>query len=205
MQSMFDSFSDATLRRLFKFVLKRSIGRFLRDELALEQVTVSSRNGILIIVDLDLDPVAINEELFVGSPIQLRRCTIKRLESAISYSSLLKDGFKTSLHGVDIELEPNTNATTTNTSTSTSAPSLSSSKECSISDGGGSNNPAAASNSINPTTNDDKSTGDVSGLGFHLYRCATATGPWCSKESPSKWLLARKLVLPAELVVVRTR
>lgn len=107
MQSLFDSFSDATLRRLFKFVLKRSLGRFLRDELVLEQVTVSSRNGLISIVDLELDPAAINEEFFINSAFQLRRCTIKRLESSISYSSLLKDGFKTSLHGVEVEVEPN--------------------------------------------------------------------------------------------------
>jgi hypothetical protein len=159
MQSIFDSFSDATLRRLFKFVLKRSIGRFLCDELALEQVTVSSRQGVLSIIDLIINPIAINEEFFASSPLQLRRCTIKRLESAISYSSLLKDGFKISFHGVEIELEPNT--------TSHSAPSSSSSRKSN------SNSNEVYSDSkihnpgqTNPTVSDDTKSIDTSGLGF---------------------------------------
>lgn len=161
MQSIFDSFSDATLRRLFKFVLKRSLGRFLRDELVLEQVTVNSRNGTISIADLELNPQSINNEIFVDSPLKLRRCMIKRLECSMSYNSLLKDGFKTCLYGVDIGIEPNT----INTRSESSSSSSSDSDKVPVSG----NYYSKSSNSHNSGTTslkDESANFDSSGLGF---------------------------------------
>lgn len=105
--SLFDQFSDETLKRVFKFVLKRVIGRYLIDDIVLNQISVQSRDGIVKIFSLNVDCDVINNEFLASSTLfRVKMCTITKLEAKISYSSLLSEGFKLYIHGIDLVLEP---------------------------------------------------------------------------------------------------
>ena len=55
--------TDPALKRLYKFVLKRLIGRFLLSELALSDLNVHLRAGTIELRSLTLDADAINAML----------------------------------------------------------------------------------------------------------------------------------------------
>jgi hypothetical protein len=100
MNYIFDSFSDATLRRLFKFVLKRVLGKYLDEDVVLDQIQVQSRKGTVAISNLLLNVAVINEEIFSNFPIKLICFKIASLEGRISYSSILSEGFHLEINGV---------------------------------------------------------------------------------------------------------
>ena len=105
--SLFDQFSDETLKRVFKFVLKRVIGRYLIDDIVLNQISVQSRDGIVKIFSLNVDCDVINNEFLAASTLfRVKKCSITKLEAKISYSSLLSEGFKLYIQGIDLVLEP---------------------------------------------------------------------------------------------------
>lgn len=111
---MFNSFTDIALRRLYKFILKRTIGRYLDDELSIEQVKVISRDGIVTLTNLKLKVEVINQEFLAYSPLKLVSFVISELKVHISYSTLLTDSCKFIIDKVAIVFTTNESCTIDN-------------------------------------------------------------------------------------------
>jgi hypothetical protein len=105
MQSIFDSLSNVGLRRLFKFAVKRAIGKYLENELLIDQLTVQSRDGVMSLSGLNMNCELLNNEVLRGLPLQLVEASIDTLEAKLSYTSLLSDGFQFTVRGVNIVIE----------------------------------------------------------------------------------------------------
>jgi hypothetical protein len=52
---MFQQITDLVLRRIYKFLLKRTIGKYLQGELLIEQLVVESREGVVTLHDIRLN------------------------------------------------------------------------------------------------------------------------------------------------------
>lgn len=100
------SLTDIGLRRLYKFVLKRAIGKYLREELIINQLKVQSRKGIVSVNNLHLDCDLLNEEFLNDLPFRLVSVEIVCLEAEISYSTIFTDGCKFTAKGINIFIEP---------------------------------------------------------------------------------------------------
>lgn len=109
MQRIFDNLSNIGLRRLFKFAVKRALGRYLENELLIEQLSVQTRDGVMSLSDIKFNCDLINKEVFEVMPLPFRlvRCSVDVLEAKVSYSSLLAEGFQFNLRGVHILIESN--------------------------------------------------------------------------------------------------
>lgn len=112
MNTIFETITDATLRRVYKLVLKRSIGKYLEDELLIDQLEVQSREGKFAIHNLRLSADLLNAELFCKTPVKLMSLEIEELNVAISYSSLVSDGLQVNVTSVNIHFCPNKNIVT---------------------------------------------------------------------------------------------
>ena len=78
--NLLEKLTDIGLRRLYKFVLKRSIGRYLDEELRLDQVKVQSRDGLVTINNVGLNCDVLNEEIMnlsVESAFILKRASVE--------------------------------------------------------------------------------------------------------------------------------
>lgn len=64
MDTFFSRLTDLGLRRLYKFILKRTIGLYFESELLIEQLHVSSREGLVTLYDLKLSCDLLNEDYF---------------------------------------------------------------------------------------------------------------------------------------------
>jgi len=96
---------EQTLRRLYKFILKRVIGQYLDSELLLEQLTVESRTGLVSLKDLRFDCKLLNE-LLQGMPFQIVSAEVAELQATISYDTLLADGCNLTAKGCRIVFAP---------------------------------------------------------------------------------------------------
>lgn len=112
MNTIFESITDATLRRIYKLVLKRTIGKYLEDELLIDQLQVQSRDGKFFARNLRLSPDLLNEEVFNQTPIKLLSLVIEELSVAISYSSLVSDGLQLDISSINVAVCPNLNIAT---------------------------------------------------------------------------------------------
>ena len=74
--NIFSSITEVGLKRLYKFVLKRAIGRYINEELMIEQLEVSSREGYLIINDIDINCNAFNDDYLSDYSFQVSSYTI---------------------------------------------------------------------------------------------------------------------------------
>ena len=110
MAAIFNALSNIALRRLFKFAVKRAIGKYLEDELLLDQLTVQSREGVISLTNISLNCTMLNEEFLSGLPFKLISLSIDKLEAKLSYSSLLAEGFKFRVERICVILEPNSRA-----------------------------------------------------------------------------------------------
>lgn len=109
MNSIFESITDATLRRVYKLVLKRTIGKYLEDELLIDQLQVQSRDGKFAVHNLRLNPDLLNDEIFNRTPLKLLSLEIEELGVTISYSSLVSDGLQVDVSSINVHLCPNKN------------------------------------------------------------------------------------------------
>ena len=103
----FSKINDLGLRRLYKFILKKTIGIYLESELLIEQLEVSSRTGLVTLHDINLNCDTLNEDYFSSLPFKLCSFRISKLEVVISYVSLLYDGCRFQANDIEIILEPN--------------------------------------------------------------------------------------------------
>jgi hypothetical protein len=83
--------TDIGLRRVYKFVLKRLLGKYLFDEIILDQITVNSRDGKVSLSDLNFDPNVLNEEIPPDIPFEFVSLSVNCLEASISYRNILSE------------------------------------------------------------------------------------------------------------------
>ena len=116
MDYIFHSLTDIALRRLYKFILKRTIGKYLEKELLIEQLQVTSRDGIVRLNDISLKVDVINDEFFHSSSsgggvqqpmLLLDSVVISSLEVHMSYSTILTESCRFVIDNVEIVLRPN--------------------------------------------------------------------------------------------------
>jgi hypothetical protein len=107
MDYFFSTITDISLRRLYKFVLKRTIGKYLEDELLIDQLEVHSRDGLVRLNDIRLSADVLNEELADLLPIKIVSIAVSQLEVHLSYKTLLTDSCKFVVRGVDVVIAPN--------------------------------------------------------------------------------------------------
>ena len=103
-----EKLTDISLRRLYKFVIKRTIGQYLEDDLVLDQVSVSSRDGRVVISDLALNCDVLNMEFIdvMNLPYKITKASIGSLEGKLSYTLLLAEGCKFQANSIEIVIEP---------------------------------------------------------------------------------------------------
>lgn len=105
--NIFESITDMSLRRLYKFILKQLLSPILKDELTLEQIKLASRDGKIELKDLSLDSNYLNAYIAsVSSSLRVRSCEVRTIAAKISYSNILEDGVSFEVRGVEIHLEP---------------------------------------------------------------------------------------------------
>lgn len=121
MDYFFQGLQDISLRRIYKFVLKRTLGKYLKDELLLEQLEVDSRDGNVKLSNLNINEDLINEELS-GIPLKISSIQVNEIQVKISYSALVKDSFFFQVDTLQIVLEPNSKWSS-NISENSSSPS----------------------------------------------------------------------------------
>ncbi|CAI5742509.1 unnamed protein product [Hyaloperonospora brassicae] len=105
----FKHLTDPALKRLYKFVLKRMIGRFLAaDELDLDQLDVHLRSGRLELCDLLLNADVLNAELCEaqGLPFRVERGYLGSVRVAISYANIMNESCLVEIDDVEIVLVP---------------------------------------------------------------------------------------------------
>ena len=107
MDFIFNRLTDIGLRRLYKFVLKRTIGKYLEDELLIDQLQVISRDGIVKLSDIRFNAAVLNEEFFDSLPVKIISLTVTELEVHMSYKTLLTDSCRFVVDNVNIVIAPN--------------------------------------------------------------------------------------------------
>ncbi|RMX69069.1 hypothetical protein DD238_001919 [Peronospora effusa] len=105
----FKQLTDPALKRLYKFVLKRMIGRFLAaDELDLDQLDVHLRSGRLELCDLLLNADVLNVELCEAQklPFKVKKGYLGSVRVAISYANIMSESCLVEIDDIEIVLVP---------------------------------------------------------------------------------------------------
>lgn len=103
-----EALGDLSLRRLYKFVIKGIIGRYLENELLIDQLSVRSRDGLVTLSGLALNCQVLNEEILQTNklPLKITEATLENLEAKLSYTLLLAEGCQVTAKGLRIVIEP---------------------------------------------------------------------------------------------------
>lgn len=105
----FKQLTDPALKRLYKFVLKRMIGRFLAaDELDLDQLDVHLRAGRMELCDLLLNADVLNAELCepAGLPFRVKKGYLGSVRVAISYANIMSESCLVEIDDIEVVLVP---------------------------------------------------------------------------------------------------
>lgn len=103
----FAQVTDSALRRIYKFVLKRLIGKYLREELVLEQLVVNSRKGTIEIDLLNFDVDILNEEYFSAFPLKLVELSVSNINVSLSYLNILSESCVITVDQIRLTLTDN--------------------------------------------------------------------------------------------------
>lgn len=115
-----DRLADSSLKRVYKYILKKAIGEYLVEDLTLEQLNVESRCGRITVNDLAFDVEKINSEHLNNSiPFMLKSVHIETLEGQIQYTTILTEGCSLRFNDITIVLVPRTETTSSNAAVST--------------------------------------------------------------------------------------
>jgi hypothetical protein len=79
--------SGGLSRRLAKFVIKRTVGQFLENELDLDQLEVNIGTGSFTVSNVALNVAAMNE-LLVDTPFQMTSGSIQKIELTIPWNDM---------------------------------------------------------------------------------------------------------------------
>ncbi len=104
MEHIFHSLGDIALRRVYKFVLKQTIGKYLKDDLLLDQLQVKTREGVIEIHDLALDSDQLNVTL-ESLPFTITSASVNLIEAYLSYSKLLTESCRFVVDRITVNLE----------------------------------------------------------------------------------------------------
>ncbi len=107
MDYVLNTLTDVGLRRLYKFVLKMTIGKYLEDELLIDQLEVKSRDGVVTLRDINFNAQVINDEFLELLPVKIVSISISKLDVHLSYKTLLTDSCRFVVEKLDIVLAPN--------------------------------------------------------------------------------------------------
>lgn len=105
----FKHLTDPALKRLYKFVLKRMIGRFLADDnLDLDQLDVHLRSGKIELCDLLLNAEVLNAELCEahGLPFRVKKGYLGSVRVSISYANIMSESCLVEIDDIEIVLVP---------------------------------------------------------------------------------------------------
>lgn len=105
----FKHLTDPALKRLYKFVLKRMIGRFLADDnLDLDQLDVHLRSGKIELCDLRLNADVLNAELCEaqGLPFRVKKGYLGSVRVSISYANIMSESCLVEVDDIEIVLVP---------------------------------------------------------------------------------------------------
>ena len=156
MSSILESITEIGLRRLYKFILKRVLSQILLDDLSLDQITLTSRDGTIQLTDLALNCDYLNQ-FSDGLPLRIRSCKVNSILAKVSYTNILQDGISVEVSGVEIEVEPSFRMYSENNAAAPTPRSSSSTKAAT-----GNDKPRKPSNQEPPSIKD----ADVEGLQF---------------------------------------
>jgi hypothetical protein len=107
MDYVLNQLTDITLRRLYKFILKRTIGKYLEDDLLIDQLQVISREGKVKLKNIKVNVGVINEEFFADAPVKLVSVRIEELEVHVAYKTLLTESCRFVVSKAEVVFEPN--------------------------------------------------------------------------------------------------
>lgn len=105
----FKHLTDPALKRLYKFVLKRMIGRFLADDnLDLDQLDVHLRSGKIELCDLLLNADVLNAELCEAHalPFRVKKGYVGSVRVSISYANIMSESCLVEVDDIEIVLVP---------------------------------------------------------------------------------------------------
>lgn len=103
--------TNPALKRLYKFILKRAIGRFLRDELDLGQLDVHMRAGVIELTNLQLSSEALNEALGSDLPVHIASGFLGRVKVKLCYTNILEESLTIDLDNLTLLMVPNNSGT----------------------------------------------------------------------------------------------
>ncbi|DAZ97573.1 TPA: hypothetical protein N0F65_005545 [Lagenidium giganteum] len=107
--NFFKQLTDPALKRLYKFVLKRLIGRFLADdEIDLDQLDVHLGAGRIELCDLLLNADVINADVCEANnlPFSVKKGYLGSVRVAISYTSIMSESCLVEIDDIELVLEP---------------------------------------------------------------------------------------------------
>jgi hypothetical protein len=104
---MFSRLTDLGLRRIYKFLIKRTIGKYLENELLIDQIEVISGEGVVNLTDITLNCSIINDEFCKFLPIQFASISISLLKIYLSYSSFVTKSCRFVVENIDVVIVPN--------------------------------------------------------------------------------------------------
>jgi hypothetical protein len=108
----FSSLTDMGLRRLYKFLLKRTLGKYLLTDITMDDIQVASRDGVIKLTNLQLNPIALNEEMEItcgirNIPALIASASITEITVFLSYTTILTESCRFELCGVKATIHPN--------------------------------------------------------------------------------------------------
>ena len=93
------------MKRLYKFILKRLIGKYLLDDLDYDQLHVKLRQGKVSLTNLELNVEAVNEAL--GSEIVfVEKVLVRKIQLDVNYGKILTESCLINVEGVDVVCRP---------------------------------------------------------------------------------------------------
>ena len=95
--------SESIKKRACRYLLQHYLGDFLKEKLALDQLTVDLYNGKGTVTDVPLDVWALNEMLGgSGVPLELVDGFISSISVSVPWSALLNDSCEIEIHGLEL-------------------------------------------------------------------------------------------------------
>ena len=101
----FKRLTQPAMRRLYKFALKRLVGRYLLEEITSEQLDVSLTNGRVHLDDVHLDCDELNALLGENAAVHIVRGYIGSVELNLSYTTE-NPRCSIELHNIEVFVAP---------------------------------------------------------------------------------------------------
>eukprot|EP00516_Mucochytrium_quahogii_P007050 CAMPEP_0203749328 /NCGR_PEP_ID=MMETSP0098-20131031/3938_1 /ASSEMBLY_ACC=CAM_ASM_000208 /TAXON_ID=96639 /ORGANISM=" , Strain NY0313808BC1" /LENGTH=2196 /DNA_ID=CAMNT_0050638365 /DNA_START=579 /DNA_END=7166 /DNA_ORIENTATION=- len=98
---------ETPFKRILKYALKSSLGRYLHKDIKFEQFCVSITSGRAELSDVEIDTEAVHKDfgyLLNGLPFVIKRIVVKHV--LVEAFGGDKDGLYVEIDGIEIELEP---------------------------------------------------------------------------------------------------